>query len=182
VCPNKDKPGICKAAKANYKEWLERCKKLNKKRKEKSISFDKLADKDKVKMQQSVLASLCVSSSNNETLTITAADLSTRSPPAKKLHMTILVIKVLVLLSASPLKNILPALIVANFPHIHIQLGLELDDPSCPVLCCVVDTAAALTTVTFHFVTAIAKRYPHCIAKIFVPEDYNPNVLSGIVQ
>jgi hypothetical protein len=47
VCPNKDKPGICKAAKTNYKEWLEGCKKLNKKCKEKSISFDKLSDKDK---------------------------------------------------------------------------------------------------------------------------------------
>ncbi len=34
----------------------------------------------------------------------------------------------------------------------------------------------------FHFVTAVAKRYPHCIANIFMPEDYNPIVLSGIVQ
>ncbi len=41
VCPNKDKPGIHEAAKANYKEWLERCKKLNKKRNERSISYKK---------------------------------------------------------------------------------------------------------------------------------------------
>ena len=34
----------------------------------------------------------------------------------------------------------------------------------------------------FHFVAAIAKQYPHCIAKIFVPQDYDPIVLSGIVQ
>jgi hypothetical protein len=39
-----------------------------------------------------------------------------------------------------------------------------------------------LTTGNFHFVAAVAKRYPHCVAKIFVPEDYNPIVLSGIVQ
>jgi hypothetical protein len=42
--------------------------------------------------------------------------------------------------------------------------------------------AAALTTGNFHFVAAVAKRYPQCVAKIFVPEDYNPIVLSGIVQ
>jgi hypothetical protein len=34
----------------------------------------------------------------------------------------------------------------------------------------------------FHFVAALAKRYPHCIAKLYTPEDYNPIVLSGIVQ
>ncbi len=41
---------------------------------------------------------------------------------------------------------------------------------------------AAHTTGNFHFVAAIAKCYPHTVAKIFVPEDYNPIVLSGIVQ
>ncbi len=34
----------------------------------------------------------------------------------------------------------------------------------------------------FYFVATVAKPYPHCVAKIFVPEDYNPIVLSGIVQ
>jgi hypothetical protein len=47
---------------------------------------------------------------------------------------------------------------------------------------CVVDTAAALSTGNFHFVAVVAKRYPHCVAKIYVPKDYNPIVLSGIVQ
>ncbi len=45
-----------------------------------------------------------------------------------------------------------------------------------------VDTAAALTTGNFHFVAALAKRYPHCVAKLYAPEDYKPIVLSGIVQ
>ena len=44
------------------------------------------------------------------------------------------------------------------------------------------DTAAALTTGNFHLVAALAKKYPHCVNKIYVPEDYNPIVLSGIVQ
>jgi hypothetical protein len=96
--------------------------------------------------------------------------------------MTILVVDVSVLSSASHNKSILPAPIVTNFPHIHLQLGTKLDCPECPLLCCVVDTAAALTTGNFHFVAAVAKRYPHCVAKIFMPEDYNPIALSGIVQ
>ncbi len=29
---------------------------------------------------------------------------------------------------------------------------------------------------------ALAKKYPHCIAKLYAPKDYNPIVLSGIIQ
>ena len=71
---------------------------------------------------------------------------------------------------------------MSNFPHILLQFGTEMGCSNCPVVRCVLDTAAALSTGNFHFVTAIAKQYPHCIAKIFVPQDYNPIVLSGIVQ
>ncbi len=171
VCSNKDKPGVKEAANANYKEWLKLRKKFNKKRKEKSISYKKLSDKDKAQMRKSILASLCVSNATNEALRITANS-STWPPPAKKANMTILVINVSVLLSASPSKN----------PHIHIQLGSKLNNPSCLVICCIVNTATALMTGNFHFVAAIAKRYPHCVAKIFAPKDYNPIVLSGIVS
>ncbi len=47
---------------------------------------------------------------------------------------------------------------------------------------CIVNIPATLTMGNFHIVAAIAKRYPHCVAKIFVPKDYNPIVLPGIVQ
>jgi hypothetical protein len=33
-----------------------------------------------------------------------------------------------------------------------------------------------------HFVAAIARPYPHCVAKIFLPEDYSPIILLVIVQ
>jgi hypothetical protein len=33
-----------------------------------------------------------------------------------------------------------------------------------------------------HFFSAIAKRYPHCVAKIFLPNDYSPIILLGIVH
>jgi hypothetical protein len=91
-------------------------------------------------------------------------------------------IDVPVLSAASPSRNILLAPIVLNFPHIRLQLGSTLDCPDCPILRCVVDTAAALTTGNFHFVVALAKKYPHCVAKLYAPKDYNPIVLSGIVQ
>jgi hypothetical protein len=34
----------------------------------------------------------------------------------------------------------------------------------------------------FHFFASVAKRYPHCVSKIYTPEDYAPIVLSGIVS
>jgi hypothetical protein len=67
-------------------------------------------------------------------------------------------------------------------PHINLQLGTDLNDSSSPSIRCVVDTAAALCTGTYHFFAAIAKQFPQCVAKIFLPEDYSPIILSGIVQ
>jgi hypothetical protein len=46
----------------------------------------------------------------------------------------------------------------------------------------VLDTAAALCTGNYHFFPAIAKRYSHCVAKIYLPEDYSPIILSRIIQ
>jgi hypothetical protein len=67
-------------------------------------------------------------------------------------------------------------------PHITLQLSTNLDCSNCSSIQCVIDTAAALCTGNYHFFSAIAKHYPHCIAKIFLPEDYSPIILSGIVQ
>jgi hypothetical protein len=66
--------------------------------------------------------------------------------------------------------------------HIHLQLGTNLNNSGCPSICCVVDTAAVLCTGNYHFFAAIAKQYPQCVTKIFLPEDYSPIILSGIVQ
>ena len=60
-------------------------------------------------------------------------------------------------------------------------MGPHLIVPIAPFLHCVVDTAAALTTGNFHFVAALAKKYPHCVAKLYAPEDHNPIVLSVII-
>jgi hypothetical protein len=188
MCPNKDKPGIQAAAKMAYQEWLAKSCKRNKKRKDKLFDYIKLNDRDKALAHESVLASLCMREQKpNEASPITAdssrpSDRPRDSPPSKQAKMTILVVDVSVLSSANHNKSILLAPIMTNFPHIHLQLGTELDCPKCPLLCCVIDMAAALTRGNFHFVAAVVKRYPHCVAKIFMPEDYNPIVLSGIVQ
>jgi hypothetical protein len=94
----------------------------------------------------------------------------------------ILVANVVILLSAISTHDILPAPIMPNFPHIHLQLGTELGCSNCPIIRCVVDTAAALSTANFHFVTAVATQYPNCIVKLFILKDYNPIVLSESAQ
>ena len=76
----------------------------------------------------------------------------------------------------------MPILIQSNLPHIVLQFGADLDCPNCPSICCAVDSCAALTTGNFHFFALVAKRYLHCISKIYTPEDYAPIVLSGIVS
>jgi hypothetical protein len=79
-------------------------------------------------------------------------------------------------------KELLTAPIMTNFPHIQLKLVTDLDNVSCPEVRAIVDTAAALSTGNFHFISAIAKKFPHCLAKLYVPDDYSPIVLSGIVQ
>jgi hypothetical protein len=61
--------------------------------------------------------------------------------------------------------------IMTNLPHIHLKLGSDFYNESCPEVCAIVDTAAALSMGKFHFVLAIAKKFPHCLAKLYVPED-----------
>ena len=130
-----------------------------------------MSDANKARVKEAVLASMGIKSNPDSK---PAGD-SPRKP-------IIYVVNVSVLSSSSPSRAIMPAPIMSNFPHIRLQLGSTLDCADCPVLRCVVDTAAALTTGNFHFVAALAKKYPHCVNKIYVPEDYNPIVLSGIVQ
>jgi hypothetical protein len=51
-----------------------------------------------------------------------------------------------------------------------------------PVIQCMVDTGTALNTRNYSFIAAIAKRYLHCIAKVFLPEDHSPIILSGVID
>ncbi len=93
----------------------------------------------------------------------------------------ILVADVVVLAAGLPLKCAMPILIQSNLPHIIFQFGANLDCPNCPLIYCTIDLCAALTTGN-HFFALVAKHFPHCVAKIYTPEDYAQIVLSGIVQ
>ncbi len=90
-------------------------------------------------------------------------------------------VDVSILAASTPLKPQMPILIQSNLPHIPIKFGADLTDPNCPTICCMVDTCAALRMRSFHFFAAIAKRFPHCVMKIFAPQDYASIVLMGIV-
>ena len=179
VCPNADKPGIRKIAQENYKKWLakktEHC--ATKKRKEdKAINFDNLSNANKARMKEAILASIQATTQQRGNANQDGDATGPRKKPM------IFVADVVVLSSSSASRDILPAPIVSNFPHILLQFGTDLGCSNCPVVRCVLDTAAALSTGNFHFVAAIVKQYPHCVAKLYVPNDYKPIVLSGIVQ
>jgi hypothetical protein len=94
----------------------------------------------------------------------------------------IFVVDVTVLAATTPLKPQMSISIQSNLPHIPIKFGNDLNEPNCPTIRCAVDTYAALMTGSFHFFAAIAKRYPHCVQKIFAPQDYASIVLMGIVR
>jgi hypothetical protein len=94
----------------------------------------------------------------------------------------ILVADIVVLAAGTLLKHAIPISIQSNIPHITLQFGANLDCPNCPSICCAVDSCAALVMGNFHFFAAVAKCFPHCIAKIFTPDDYVPIVPSGIIQ
>jgi hypothetical protein len=105
-----------------------------------------------------------------------------RSRGCSNVNGVILIIDVPCLTAGSPLKKMMPITIQSMLPHIILQFGPDMDTADCPLICCTVDTCGALTTDNFHFFSAVAKHYPHCIAKILAPADYKPIVLSGTVQ
>jgi hypothetical protein len=94
----------------------------------------------------------------------------------------IFVCNVTVLAASTSLKHMMPISIQSSLPHIVLQFGADLNRPNCPSICCDIDSCAALTMGNFHFFASIAKRFPHCVAKDFAPQDYAPIILSGIIQ
>jgi hypothetical protein len=82
----------------------------------------------------------------------------------------------------APPCHILPIEIHSDFPHIVIQLGSILGGSNSPSIRVVIDTAAALTTGNLHFFAKIAKAFPHTVAAVYAPEDYDPITLSRIVE
>jgi hypothetical protein len=188
VCPNCNQPGVRTIVEAAYKAWLARARKCHatrasRKRNRGGTNYNNMTPENKAKIKEQVLASMGVTTirQGDDTSTITndSAKSGSAKNPTKPL---ILIADVQVLSLANLSKDILPAPIVSNLPHILLMFGTSLDNPNCPSVRCLVDTGAALTTGNFHYLAAIAKRFPHCVAKVYGPEDYNAIVLSGIIQ
>ncbi len=97
-------------------------------------------------------------------------------------NSVVFVVDVPCLAAGSPFKRMMPITIQSNLPHIVLQFGPDLDMADCPLIRCAGDMCAALSTGNFHFFTAIAKRYLHCLAKLLAPANYTPIILSGIIQ
>jgi hypothetical protein len=177
LCPLKSNPTVCSRANEKYKAWREARKKGNAKKKC-AVNFDSMDKDSKEKMKEQVLTSIARESSEANVGSMITASTSGSAPASQdpSFKPIIFVINVLVLSTVAPPCDILPA------PIIKLKLGTDANAANNPVLCCVVDTAAALATDNFHFASAIAKKFPHCLAKLYIPNDYTPIIPLGIVQ
>lgn len=174
LCPNKDKPGVIERGEKNYNAWNLRMQKRRVQRKRKGINsanFEDFSDAAKERIRKQVLLTTTEVAVNH-----------TSATPAKPPSHRVFVVEAQVLSATKSNKPSLPVQIEHAMPHIMLQLGAEYDSGESPYIRCMVDTAAGLTTGNFHFVANLAKRYPDCLLRIFLPEDYSPIVLSGIVQ
>jgi hypothetical protein len=191
ICPNKDAPGVRDHATKNIEKMRKnRKKKHTQNQKRKNLGTTNYADFD-VAGQQQIQEQCLAAIGGHKVSDNTSAMLSVTGPGSYAPSVgrgrrcgggnRIFVVDVAVLAATTPLKPQMPILIQSNLPHIPIKFGNDLNEPNCPTICCVVDTCAALTTGSFHFFAAIAKRYPHCVQKIFASQDYASIVLMGIV-
>ncbi len=188
VCPNCDQPGIRAIVEAAYKAWLAKACKRRATRASRNCNrgntnYNNMTPENKAKIKEQDLASMGVTTIWQGDSASTITNDSTKSGGAKKpTKLIILIADVQVTSLANLSKDILPAPIVSNLPHILLKFGTLLNNPDCPSVRCLVYTGAALTTGNFPLVPTIAKRFPHCVAKVYDPEDYNAIVLSRIIQ
>ncbi len=187
-CPNANNPGICE----NAKKVINRIHSKRKRKQEdlskrKNLATTNFSDFDAASQEH-----ICNQVLNFPTKTASVASLitsmtgatSTTSPAKSASGKCIVFLYNAQALNTGVHRPVPPVTIQLIMPHINLQLGNDLSDSSSPILCCVVDTAAAPCTgnYNYYFFAVIAKQYPQCVAKIFLPEDYSPIVLSGIAQ
>jgi hypothetical protein len=159
----------------------------NKKRKNlHTVNFGDLPEATRARMQGRVHQYKVGSGTSMVSSVTGPSTLSTLTPPACERsggNSVVFILHIPCLAAGSPLKRMMPITIQSNLPHhIALQFGSDLDMVDCPQVRCAVDTCAALRKGNFHFFSALAKRYPHCFAKLLTPTNNAPIVLSGIVQ
>jgi hypothetical protein len=81
-------------------------------------------------------------------------------------------------------KPIFPVQIDGQLPHITLVLGtLDMALENCPMICCLFDTSACLSSGYAGFWPPILKYHPECVADIYTSDkgEYTPIVLGGVV-
>ena len=200
ICPNRDNPGVCENAKRNIDRMkANRQKRFRQNTKRKNLGTANYSDFDSAgqeRIREQVLLSLKDGHREISDSTSVASSITTPSsvlPTANagrgrgaggraSSGSRIFIVDVPVLAAGPVLKPMMPIAIHSNLPHIVMQFGTTLDCPNCPSIRCAVDSCAALSTGNFHYFASLAKRFPHCLAKVFAPQDYAPIVLSGVLQ
>ena len=79
---------------------------------------------------------------------------------------------------------ILPVQIDGQLPHITLVLGsMDTALENCPMIRCLFDTGACLSSGYAGFWLPILKAHPECIADLFTSDngDYTPIILGGVV-
>jgi hypothetical protein len=178
------------ATKAIERYRANRKKQQTKNSKKQNLTSTKFSDFDEAS-QQRIQEQVQQADTNRETVdTVSVASSVTslsvqpkkRDPRVTRGMGYIFIVDVQVLTAGSQLKQVMPVSIQSNLPHIIVQFGEEMNCPFSSSIRCAVDTCAALSMGSFQFYASVAKRFPHCVAKVFAPKDYSPIVLSGMVQ
>jgi len=197
VCPNQNIPGIRDNAKRNIDRMkVNRQKRHRQNNKHKNLGTADYSDFDAAGqdlIREQVLVSLKNGNCEVSDTTSVASSVTTpssivpangRGGPGGRVAngSRIFITDVPVLAAESSLKPMMPIAIHSNLPHIVMQMRMTLDYPNNPSIRCAVDSCTALSTGNFHYFASLVKRFPHCLAKVFAPQDYAPIVLSGVIQ
>ncbi len=181
ICPNKDNPGVRENAACNNEKMRKNRKKRhhqNSKRKNLGTAnlsgFDEQSKKRITDQVPAAMTSKIVGEHTSITSSVSTPCSPSNNNRSRRRGPgggVVLVADVVVLAAGSPLKRAMPISIQSNLPHITLQFGADLDYPNCPSICCAVNSCSALTTGNFHFFALVAKRFPHCVARMYTSDD-----------
>ena len=189
TCPDKDKPGVKETAESRYQEFVERLKRKrirNNKRTARKLAAHMTTDMLRpvpAHVPESPETPSVASSLTNPASSHGAGRGALRRAQQDRAPgPLVLVVDVTVFASGTPMRKLLPVPIQTNFPHVCLPLGPERDESSGLMMRALVDTAAAVSTGNFYYISTVAKAYPAALSRIYAPEDYSGIVLSGIVE
>ncbi|KAL3802962.1 hypothetical protein HJC23_011585, partial [Cyclotella cryptica] len=184
ICPNKDARGVAERAARMHKEYLEAIRSRRKGWVPKDkIKFSQLSPSQKEAGRQYFLRQAQELSPKTPTSASTVSSLS--SAPTHSHGRAYVVLPILHSTDKRhECKPILPVQIDRQLPHITLVLGtMDTALENCPMIRCLFDTGACLSSGYAGFWLPILKAHPECIADLFTSDngDYTPIILGGVV-